>query len=115
MKIFPRKDKTQRGEGNFYFGNYGEIPLGISQTRIDEKNIDKSKDTLHYHKKGTEFYLTTEGKAILEVEGNEVELNENQLVMVEPGEKHYVKMVTVTPFSVISICTTKKPDDKVII
>lgn len=115
MKVFSRKDKTQRGPGNFYFGDYGEIPIGISQTRIDEKNIDKSKDTLHYHKQGIEFYLTIEGKAVLEVEGNQVELNENQLVMVEPGEKHYVKQVTQTPFSVISICTTKDPDDKIVV
>ena len=115
MKIFPRKDKTVRGLGNFYFGDYGEIPIGISQTRIDTNNLDKSKDTAHYHKKGTEFYFTIEGKAILEVEGNEIELNENQLAMVEPGEKHYVKRVIKNPFSVISICTTKDPDDKVIV
>ena len=115
MKVFPRKDKTERGYGNYYFGDYGKIPIGISQTRIDEENLDKSKDTLHYHKQGIEFYLTTEGVAILEVGGNEVELSRNQLVMVEPGEKHYVKKVTKIPFSVITICTTKKIDDKVVI
>ena len=113
MKIFPRKDKTIRGPGNFYFGDYGEIPIGISQTRIEKENLNESKDTLHYHKQGSEFYLTTEGVATLEIEGKEVELNQTQLVMVEPGEKHYVKNVIKTPFSVISICTTKDPDDKV--
>lgn len=115
MKVFPRKDKIQRGAGNFYFGDYGEIPLGISQTRIDDKNFNKSKDTLHYHKKGTEYYLTIEGEAMLEVEGTEVKLNKNQLVMVELGEKHYVKLVTAIPFSAIAICTTKDPGDKVVI
>ena len=50
MKIFPRKDKVERRSGNFYFGDYGEIPIGISQTKIDENNVDKSKDTLHFPK-----------------------------------------------------------------
>lgn len=115
MKVFPRKDKVKKGPGNFYFGDYGEIPTGISQTTINGENLDISKDTLHYHKEGTEFYLTINGKAILEIEGKDFELNKDQLVMVEPGEKHYVKKVTKIPFSVITICTTKKIDDKVVI
>ena len=115
MKIFPRKEKVIRGPGNFYFGDYDGISIGISETRINKDNLAKSKDTLHYHKQGNEFYLTTEGMAVIEIEGKEIELNPNRLIMVESGEKHYIKKVIKIPFCVIAICTTKDPNDKVIV
>ena len=34
--------------------------------------------------------------------------------MVEPGEKHYVKKILKTPFSVLSISTLKDKTDKVV-
>ncbi|OGV88623.1 hypothetical protein A2Z41_02095 [Microgenomates group bacterium RBG_19FT_COMBO_39_10] len=114
MKIFLRKDKKLRDPGNFYFGDYGEIPIGISLTTINEDNLDESKDTKHYHQKGYEFYFTIKGKAIIEIKDKEVVLDKNHLIMVEPGEKHYVKKILKTPFSVLSISTLKDKTDKVV-
>lgn len=115
MKVFPRKDKALRGPGYFYFGDYGEIPIQASFTTINEKSQDKSKDTKHFHKEGHEFYFTFKGKGIIEIEGKEVVLDEEHLVMVEPGEKHFVKKIEKFPFSVLTICTLKKKDDKVVV
>ena len=55
------------------------------------------------------------GDYILEVEGEEITLDKNHLVMVEPGEKHFVKKVIKLPFSCLSICTVKKRGDKVVV
>ena len=115
MKVYLRRDKTQRGHGNFFYGDYGEIPIGLSYTTIDKNNVSTSKDTEHYHKEGYEFYFTIRGEGIIEVEGKEAVLDNKHLVMVEPGEKHYVKKVLKIPFSVLTVCTTKEKDDKVVL
>lgn len=115
MKVYLRQDKKIRGPGNFFFGDYGEISIGVSLTTINKSSVSKSKDTKHFHKEGSEFYFTINGKAILEIEGKEVVLDKDHLVMVEPGEKHYVKKVLEIPFSVLTICTVKKRNDKVIV
>lgn len=113
MKIFPKQTKTDRESSDFYFGNYGEIPIGISSATI--LDVGTSNDLLHYHKKSHEFYLTIKGAGILEIEGVEYMLDENHLLMVEPGEKHKVKAATKTPFSFIAITTVKNKDDKVVL
>lgn len=115
MKVYLRQDKTQRGPGNFFYGDYGEIPIGLSYTTIDKNNLSRSKDTEHYHKEGYEFYYTIKGKGIIEIEGKEAVLDNKHLVMVEPGEKHYVKKVLKMPFSVLTVCTTKEKEDKVVL
>lgn len=113
MQIFERQTKKNRGSGNYFFGDYGEIPIGISQIRINEAESQNFIDPVHFHKMGTEYYLTIEGTGVIEIEGQEVELNEKQMVMVEPGEKHAVKRIFKTPLTIICFCTTKDPNDKV--
>jgi len=113
MKIYPKQSKTDRRSADFYFGNYGEIPIAISSATINKSGI--IGDKLHYHKKGYEFYLTTQGAGLLEIEGKEVELTEKKLVMVEPGEKHKIKSATKTPFSFIAIVNIKNKNDKCVI
>jgi len=115
MKIYPRQSKLTKGPGNFFFGDYGEIPISVSLTTINKNNVSKGKDTRHFHKEGHEFYFTIKGKAIIEIEGKEVILDKDCLVMVEPGEKHFVKKVLEMPFSVLTICTVKKKNDKVMV
>ena len=113
MKIYPKQSKTDRASDDFYFGDYGQISIAISSATINENGV--SGDKLHFHKKGQEYYMTTQGAGLLIVEGEEVELNPNTLVMVEPGEKHKIIAATKTPFSFIVIATVKDKDDKVIL
>jgi mannose-6-phosphate isomerase-like protein (cupin superfamily) len=112
MKIYPKRSKTDRASDDFYFGNYGEIPIAISSATINENGV--VGDKLHYHKKGYEFYLTIQGSGLLEIEGKEVELDQDVLAMVEPGEKHKIKSAIKTPFSFIAISNIKDKDDKFI-
>jgi mannose-6-phosphate isomerase-like protein (cupin superfamily) len=113
MKIYPKQSKTDRTSDDFYFGDYGEIPIAISSATINDNGV--VGDKLHYHKKGFEFYLTIEGSGLLEIEGKEVELNKEIFVMVEPGEKHKIKSAIKTPFSFISISNIKDKDDKLVV
>jgi len=110
MKIYPKRSKTDRVSDDFYFGDYGEIPIAISSATINENGV--VGDKLHCHKKGYEFYLTIQGSGLLEIEGKEVELNQEIFVMVEPGEKHRIKSTIKTPFSFIAISNIKDIDDK---
>ncbi len=114
MKRYPRKSKPFRETGHYYFTEYGTSPVSLSLAIIEESNISPKKDVKHCHKKGYEFYLTIMGEAILEVEGTDVTLNKKEVIMVEPGEKHFVKKVTKTPFSVVVINTVNKKEDKVV-
>lgn len=61
------------------------------------------------------FTSPLKGKGIIEVEGKEIVLDNKHLVMIEPGEKHFVKKVIKMPFSVLTICTMKKRGDKVVV
>lgn len=113
MKIYPKQSKASRESGNFYFGNYGEIPIGISFAEVINTE-DETQDKLHYHIKSNEFYITLEWEWILEIEGKEMVLQQNEMIMVEPNEKHRIIKATKTPFRFIAISTEKDKDDKVI-
>jgi mannose-6-phosphate isomerase-like protein (cupin superfamily) len=113
MRIYDRQEKKTLGTDSFYFGDYGQIPIGFSQSTIREKGM--FNDQAHYHKKGYEFYYVIEGSGVLRVKEKDVVLDKNTLVMVEPEEVHHITEAQTTPFSFIAICTVKERDDKVII
>lgn len=52
MKILGKKEKSQRIGKSFYFGDYGEVDLGISITEM-KSAADIYKDTKHYHREST--------------------------------------------------------------
>jgi len=56
-------------------------PNSFSYLRISDA-------TPHYHKKTTEFYYVLEGTGILELDGEEVELRKDTVVMIPPGVRH---------------------------
>jgi len=112
MRIIPRKGKPNRAKGHYYFGDYGTTPASISIASINDES-EQIPDRQHYHKKGYEFYVTLQGKGTLEVNGQATTLEENNTVMVEPGEKHSVKGVLETPFLVVIFNTVNEKEDKV--
>lgn len=112
MKIIKRSSKDKLGTGYYYYGSYGEIPVGISYTDIEGTN-QIVEDNMHYHKESIEFYIVFKGELVIDVEGQEFILNENKMLMVEPKEKHMVKEITKTPLAYIVFATVKNPEDKV--
>lgn len=115
MKIYPRQEKGSRQEGgNYYFGNYGEIDLGISVATIFEDNKDQPGDKLHHHIKSNEYYIVLEGEGVMQVGDQEIVITPETTVMVEPYENHKILRATKTPFRFIAISTKKERDDKVV-
>ena len=114
MRLIKRESKSSWGKGYFYFGNYGEIPVGISYTEI-ESTEQVVQDKKHFHKESVEFYIVFKGKLLMEVGENTYEISQDQMLMVEPGEVHYIKAVVETPLSFIVFATVKKEGDKVLV
>ena len=114
MKKYPKRSKPLRSSGHHYFTPYGTAPLSLSLATINEKELSE-KDVEHYHKTGYEFYLTLKGEAILNIEGEKVILNKDNVIMVEPKEKHFVEKVLKAPFSVIVVNSVNKEEDKVLV
>lgn len=111
MKLFP---KQQKGKPNtYYYGDWGEIPAGFSVVNFEE--FDQTfEDGKHLHEVATEFYLVTRGSILVEVNGRDIEVSSEQLLMVEPKEPHLVKSVLEFPCTWISFAFPKgEKTDKV--
>ncbi len=111
MKIHERKQKSNPLLG--YWGNYGEIDIGISSGKID-KHTDFS-EILHYHKKGLVYFLILDGEGILEINGEIVPMKKDTVIQIDPEEKYKVREVLSYPLSWITICTIKDPSDKIVL
>jgi mannose-6-phosphate isomerase-like protein (cupin superfamily) len=96
-----------------YWGNYGEIDIGLSRGLVATE-ADFQGDELHYHQKGVVFILVLEGSGQVEVEGEKLTVSKNEVLRISPGEKYRHTGATKTPFSWITICTSKDPKDKVV-
>lgn len=65
-------------------------PLAIA--RAVTKDVLES-EKLHSHEKACEYYIFLKGKAKLEVEGKIVTAVADDVILIEPGEKHKIKKV----------------------
>ena len=111
-RIYKKSDKQIPGWG--YWGNFGEIELGFSSGH--EASVGSShQDKLHFHQNGIVFILILDGAGIIEVEGESLGVAKDDLLRIAPGEKYRHSRATEAPFSWISICTSKDPDDKIIV
>ena len=111
MKIYSKKEK-QTAPGFGYWGDFGEIDMGWSYGEISQGNPFPG-EKLHYHKVGTIYFLALEGIGLLEVEGNQVELQKDNLLRIDPGERYKVLGAKETPFKFFAVCTSKDPAEKV--
>ena len=111
-RIYPKKEKTTPGWG--YWGGYGEIEVGISSSRIEDPEQFQA-DKLHYHRKGLIFIVVLEGSGTVEVNGEYIVVKKDEVLRVSPGEKYRHTKVLETPFSWITFCTSKDPEDKVVV
>jgi mannose-6-phosphate isomerase-like protein (cupin superfamily) len=112
QRIYKKNEKSVPGWG--YWGNFGEIEIGLSSGR-EESTDNPQIDKLHYHKEGIIYILALEGKGIVEIEGENVTVTKDEVLRIAPGEKYRHIGVQQAPFSWITICTSKKSDDKVVI
>lgn len=112
MKIHKKQNKSTPGWG--YWGNYGEIAMGFSSGLI-ERNEDYPGEPLHYHKQAITYMLVLKGSGYVEVEGEKVLVQKDELLEIAPGEKYKMIGGEDLPFQWVTISTNKEPGDKVVV
>lgn len=55
---------------------------------IAERVPPGASEVRHYHSAARQFFYVLSGKAVIEIEGRDVELTEGQGVEIPPGLKH---------------------------
>lgn len=113
MHLFPRKAKATPGA--FYFGEFDDVPLApfsISLATITKADYVSEKK--HYHTKHQKVYVTLAGSGVLNVAGEDVVMQAEEMIQVEPNELHFVKSVATDALSFIVILGAKE-NDKVVI
>jgi len=111
MRNIPFQKKQTKGLG--YWGEYNEIPLGLSSGEIRSPE-DFQSEKLHWHEKGLSYFIGIEGVGIIEVNGVEVQLKKDDCLEILPGEKYRVIGASQLPFKWVVICTQNTEHDKVI-
>lgn len=79
MRIEKAKPSISKG---WYLGHWNSglgISIGFANTGVDEP---------HSHKRITEIYLIARGTATMQVDRETITLNENDVIVIEPGEAH---------------------------
>jgi len=109
MLMLPWKQKKTPGFG--YWGEYGEIDLGISSGLVE--TAGDMHDPKHYHKEGVTYFLVVRGEGVVEVEDKEFVLQQNSCVVVEPKEVYRMVRAKVVPFEFFVICTRNTKEDRV--
>ena len=80
----------QRTSSHLFCGHWNGSPVEIGVTQIIR--AVPPGEAYHYHEYH-EYYVVLQGKGSLNIEGREVPLEEQTVVMVQPGERHRVSRV----------------------
>lgn len=83
-------------------------PLIVMRTK--RKDLLKG-EVYHSHEKGYEYYLILAGRAIMKINGEQVPVRKDDVVMVHPGEKHQIEKI-LEELDYIVIKTNTDPKDK---
>jgi len=79
------KVKKKIGLEKQWIFNDGSQPI---QVRIMSTEEIRSKE--HFHKTMHEYFYLLQGRMKISVEGDVVELAKDDLIVVEPGERHHI-------------------------
>ena len=60
--------------------------LSVKQELMPPDTAEK----LHYHEKATQFFFILKGRAKFKIDGEEVELREQQAIQIDPKQKHCI-------------------------
>ena len=80
----------ERGESHWYCGHWNGSPVQVGLTEVFY--AVPAREAYHYHDYA-EYYVILQGRATLRVEGRDLTLVPNTVVMVEAGERHRVTWV----------------------
>lgn len=80
----------QKTDSHFFIGHWNGSPVEIGLVQILKAILPS--EVYHYHEYH-EYYVILHGKGMLNVEGRNVPLEANTIVMVQPGERHRVSWI----------------------
>jgi len=103
------KIKKKIGSEKQWIFNDGSQPI---QLRIMASEEIRSIE--HLHKTMHEYFYLIQGRMKISVDGNVVELVKDDLIVVEPGEKHHI-IEQSADLLLMLLMPPPVPDDKVII
>lgn len=103
--------KLTGNQDGWYCGWWNGSPLQINYAK--RKALYKN-EAPHYHEDFYEYYLVVEGYLILEVEGKPHRLEMDEMIVVEPKEKHRVVEVEKTGCKYISVKSKSYEGNKVL-
>lgn len=116
MKLLPKKQKTQRAGGHYYFGELGEVPHAVSIVHAANQE-ELGTEARHYSRGGYKYFVVLSGALEIEVNGETVVVDPENVLMIEPMEVHRILRMTESPCEFIVFGTVKDPTgaDKVIL
>jgi len=77
-------------DDGWFCGWWNGSPLQIN---CAERKRLYPREKYHFHKDFCEYYLVLNGLLVLKVDGTEITIKKDQMIMLEPGEKHKVVSV----------------------
>lgn len=60
--------------------------LSVKQELMPPDTAEK----LHYHEKATQFFYILKGRAKFTIDGEVIELREQQAIQINPGQQHFI-------------------------
>ncbi len=100
MQIVPLHLKTD-GRAGFY-GQPDDAEPAPARVSVATFDQDFAGEPLHYSKGQKKLYITHSGEAVIEVNGKEVSMTPEQMIVVNPGEQHRVlRVITRISFTVV--------------
>lgn len=58
---------------------------------IEERMAAGTEEALHFHQKAQQFFYVLSGIATFEIEGQNIEVNKNEGIRINPGQQHKIK------------------------
>ena len=109
--------KEQSERRGWTYGNF--MPEGFAKDDRAEIKVAKLNSSFtsepHYNKTSTKLDIIWEGKAIWNVDGNDIELNTGDYLIIPPKTIVFVKKVISEELVVQTIRVPSTPDDKVMV
>ena len=116
--MYKKGNVFQEQERNgWIYGNF--MPEGVAKDERAEIKVTKLDNSFtsepHYNKISTKLDIIWNGQAVWEVEGNEVEMNAGDYLIIPPKTTVCIKKVISPELVVQTIRFPSVPDDKVMV
>jgi len=81
---------------------------------IEERMPPGASEVRHYHEKANQFFYVLRGALLIEVDGNEIELNIGQSLPIAAGQPHQVRNLSARDVEFLVISNPPSHGDRVI-